>query len=350
MPADCLELAIRGNYISFLYNQIQAHLTRRSLKIEPMTTTNLTTKVGFFQPLAEAYDNRIIETRKRLEADLTQSYGYPVASRILRVLEARIAKHAPRPLFGELYPWLLYDLMAPEGLDEVTFDTMASQWLASYILTTVIDDAHDEHNSIHPGVLMPLMVKTAGISRFIRTSESMNWFHEELHKAVQGQLADMAGQRNTHKNSMATAFAIAVIDTLGQNEDCRIALAGASGESLLWIIQGLDDLHDCQEDLRNGRHSHLWSKEDRIKRPEDILGTGSFKTWMSSMITHTHIFRRNVEQYLRTPGNFRKGGVYTEQVFTNLADELSAIQNMLKIEQRDVPAIMARLQPLGQST
>ena len=203
----------------------------------------------------KVYEESILNTRSLLFEELSQ-ISPEFATEARKILEAKLKSNDNNPLMGELFPWIIKDLI------EVNSDTTSKisvGWLAIYIYTIFLDEYLDSPKPLNPSkfITASLLAKTGllRISHFTNNTPYEKYVDNAFSFSAKNQYFDTKFQKDDKELDFKEKYSI------GKNHIlliCAGALAAQNSkhsefitkftESLLLAIQYLDDITDFKED------------------------------------------------------------------------------------------------------
>lgn len=214
------------------------------------------------QYLLIEYETNVIDARNTL-FNYLRKISPKIEEDARNILQKKI-DNAPSPLMGELYPWLIQEIVQLDGKVAMK---IAVGWLAFYLYTLSLDTHLDKRTMISGEELITLSILEkkglTDLQSIVIGTDYELLFNESLDNSLIGEIEDFAGfSKNDYKYDLeevakkknlllltcASAFAAANCDRaefILQITDC-----------FLLIMQYLDDLGDWEEDI-NERHLSL---------------------------------------------------------------------------------------------
>lgn len=212
----------------------------------------------------ESYESDINRVRESLFSELDGiSSKFGVEARNL--LKEKLKSNKDKPLLGELFPWIIKDLVEAET---DSTHQISVGWLAIYLYTLFLDEFVDDPKPISINKFMTgaALAKTGflKLSRFTSNTAYEQYIDEAFSFSLYNQNLDVLFQKNTSQGAVKESY------SAGKNYvllSCAGALAAQNSkygdfitkfsQSLLLSIQYLDDISDFREDFSEGNFTVL---------------------------------------------------------------------------------------------
>lgn len=221
------------------------------------------------------YKSQILGVRNSLFSEL-ELVSKDFSEEARKILDQKILSNNNLPLLGELFPWIIRDLIKSE---HSSTHKISVGWLAIYLYTLFLDEYVDNPNIISSKKFITgsLLAKSGllKISRITNNTPFENYVDDALSYSALNQSLDV-----TLRNKVTKSIDAKENYSKGKNYillACAGALAAENSkysnfiteftESLLLSLQYLDDITDYKEDFYSGNLTVLLNeafKENQI--------------------------------------------------------------------------------------
>jgi hypothetical protein len=285
-----------------------------------MDNTLINPTIHFYK----SYEKNIFDTREALFNDLSRiSCEFGNEARL--ILEAKLKSNNNIPLLGELFPWIIKDLI--NGDSKMTH-SISVGWLAIYLYTLFLDEYLDNPKQLQPEKFLTgsLLASTGllRISRFTNNTPYEKYIEDALSFSAKNQRLDLLFQSekvdlnfkesySEGKNYVILACAGALAAKNSKHSDFIIQFT----EKLLLSLQYLDDICDYQKDFIEKNYTVLLS--DTFQNRPDF--TTTLKTYSN---------RELLSELIKT-GSLRR---VLNKLITLLNQSIILINNQSKIDKK----------------
>jgi|GEM_PF-6451359 len=205
------------------------------------------------------YKKQVLSVRNELFDDL-DSVSRKFGMRIREILKEKLIVNEQRPLLGELFPWIIKDLI---DADENTTHKISVGWLAVYIYTLFLDEYVDNPSTLTPeSLIASSLLAKHGLLRLSKHSNNTAYealVEKSLSISAYGQSLDYKFQKHItnsrkkiqyskNKNYVIMACAGAIA---AENNKYGKFITDFT-DNLLLSLQYLDDIADYEMDFNNG--------------------------------------------------------------------------------------------------
>ncbi|MCG3167142.1 MAG: hypothetical protein POELPBGB_02926 [Bacteroidia bacterium] len=209
-------------------------------------------------------EGSILGAREVLFSELNETSSV-FAKEAHKILKEKLNANSGRPLLGELFPWIIKDLIKA---DPKTTDKISVGWLGIYLYTIFLDEYVDNPKPLSPQKFITgsLLAKSGllKLSRYTINSPYENYVDKALSFSALNQNTDVKHQKKITKKNTKAKY------SEGKNYvllSCAGALAAQNSkhaefilkfsETLLLTLQYLDDISDYNEDYKAGNMTVL---------------------------------------------------------------------------------------------
>lgn len=204
------------------------------------------------------YKQNIQRARETLFADLN-STSPDFAKEARKLLEEKLSSNQNKPLLGELFPWIIKDLVKA---NTKTTHKISVAWLAIYLYTLFLDDYVDNPKPLTATgfITGSLLVKTGLLKlskltnntpyeKMINRAVSLSAYNQDLDVKFQKKIlpTNLKIEYSKGKNNIIFACAGALA---AQNSKHAKFITEFTNKLLL-TLQYLDDIADYKEDFKN---------------------------------------------------------------------------------------------------
>lgn len=243
-----------------------------------MNDTNINPSILFYNK----YEGNIIKTRESLFHELN-NVSSDFGNEARKILEAKLKSNSNIPLLGELFPWIINDLV---NADPKTTHKVSVGWLAIYLYTLFLDEHVDNPKQLDPTKFMAgsLLASTGllKISRFTNNTPFEGYIDKAFSHSAKNQHLDILFQKENAdlhfkenysegKNYIVLACAGALA---AQNSNYAEFIIQFT-KKLLLTLQYLDDICDYEEDFATQNFTVLLS--DTFQNNKEFIH--SFKSY-----------------------------------------------------------------------
>ncbi len=223
-------------------------------------TSIINPSVTFFRN----YEESILQTRKSLFEEL-DGISTDFGNEARKILETKLRSNNNTPLLGELFPWIIKDLV---NANIESTHKISVGWLAIYLYTLFLDEHVDNPKPLEPNKFLAgsLLAKTGllQISRFTNNTPYENSIDKAFSFSAKNQQLDTKFQKEKTETDFKEKY------SEGKNHIvlvCAGALAAENSKhaefittftkNLLLTLQYLDDIADYQEDFASDNFTVL---------------------------------------------------------------------------------------------
>lgn len=226
--------------------------------------------------ILSGYETDLINTREALFMEL-EEISSEFANEARHILSEKIESNHAKPLLGEIFPWLIQDLVRG---DINTTKKISVGWLAIYLYTLFIDEYIDNPKPLDSTrfIAASLLAKMGLIklSKHTNNSKYEKHFDDAFVKSAYYQNLDVKFQRQVTsiefkesysegKNYILLACAGAIASENSKHGDLIIAVT----KSMLLAFQYLDDLADYKDDFNLKNITYLLNDFFKTKQLND---------------------------------------------------------------------------------
>ncbi len=239
--------------------------------------TGINPSISFFN----LYKSNLLKTRGSLfkELDMTSSIFGDEARKIL---EEKLISNNNTPLLGELFPWIIKDLVKA---DDCITHNISVGWLAIYLYTLFIDEYLDKPELICPNKFITgsLLAKTGllKISHFTNNTIYESYVDNALSYSARNQQLDVSFQKDNlplifkEQYSEGKNYVIlACAGALAAQNNRHAEFITSFSRTLLLTLQYLDDIADFEEDFYSKNYTVLLN--DAFKDNPDFYNNPKF--------------------------------------------------------------------------
>jgi len=262
-------------------------------------SSNINPSISFFRN----YEKNILQTRESLFAEL-DSISSDFGNEARKILNAKLQSNDNTPLLGELFPWIIKDLV---NADKETSHKISVGWLAIYLYTLFLDEHVDNPKPLNPTQFIAgsLLAKTGllKISRFTNNTPYEDLIDKAFSFSAKNQQLDSRFQKkNTNidfkeKYSEGKNYIVLVCaGALAAENSKHAEFITQFTKNLLLTLQYLDDITDYKEDFATNNFTVLLN--DTFKRKSVInssLKQTSNRDLLSELVS-TGALQRVVEK------------------------------------------------------
>lgn len=215
-------------------------------------------------PFFGSYKANILKTRKTLFAeldDISPDFG----NEARKILEAKLQSNNNNPLLGELFPWIIKDLV---NANIETTHKISVGWLAIYLYTLFLDEHVDNPKPLEPTKFIAgsLLAKTGllKISRFTNNTPYENLIDKAFSFSAKNQQLDSKFQKEKTETDFKEKYSegknhivLVCAGALAAENSKYAEFITAFTKKLLLTLQYLDDIADYQEDFASNNFTVL---------------------------------------------------------------------------------------------
>ena len=264
-------------------------------------TSSINPSISFFRN----YESSILKTRESLFAEL-DSISSDFGNEARKILKAKLQSNNNTPLLGELFPWIIKDLV---NADSDTTQKISVGWLAIYLYTLFLDENVDNPKALEPTKFIAgsLLAKTGllKISRFTNNTPYESFIDKAFSFSAKNQQLDSKFQNEKTDIDFKEKY------SEGKNHIvlvCAGALAAENSKhaefitqftkNLLLTLQYLDDLADYKEDFvannftvllsdtfnNNSEFNSLLKQSSNRKLLSELVSTGALQRVVEKIV------------------------------------------------------------------
>lgn len=270
----------------------------------------------------KSYEKNISETREALFNDLSR-ISSEFGNEARMILDAKLKSNNNIPLLGELFPWIIKDLI---NADSKMTHNISVGWLAIYLYTLFLDEYLDNPKQLQPEKFLTgsLLASTGliRISRFTNNTPYEKYIEDALSFSAKNQHLDLLFQNEKADLNFKESYSegknhviLACAGALAAKNSCHSDFIIQFTEKLLLTLQYLDDICDYQKDFVEKNFTVLLS--DTFQNRPDF--TRTLKTYSN---------RELLSELIKTGSLVR----VLNKIITLLNQSMLLISNNNKIE------------------
>ncbi len=255
----------------------------------------------------DSYEDHILKTRQSLFKEL--NYISPVFKReAVLILENKIKAGNNTPLLGELFPWIISDLI---NANKNTTQDVSVGWLAIYLYTLFLDEHLDDPRPINPNKFLTgsLLAKTGilTLSKFTNNSPYEKYVEKAFSYSAKNEHLDVQNQTKNidlgikEKYSKGKNYIVLACAGALASQNCKYGkFITQFTETLLLTLQYLDDIADFVEDFNsanytvilndafkeNPRFSTLLNNMSRKELLMELIVSGALERSLTKIISY----------------------------------------------------------------
>jgi hypothetical protein len=214
----------------------------------------------------KSYEKNINKVRSTLFDDL-ENISTDFATEARKILEEKLSENNQRPLLGEIFPWIICDLI---NANAKTTHKISVGWLAIYLYTLFVDEYVDSPKkfSATKFITGSILAKTGllEMSKFTHKTQFAKYIDNAFSFSAHNQLLDTKFQSTVSGINEKTKYSegknyvvLACAGVLASQNSKHSKFIIKFTQTLLLALQYLDDIADYKEDFKQNNYTVLLS-------------------------------------------------------------------------------------------
>lgn len=268
-----------------------------------------------------------------------------------KILTQKLAENDNRPLLGELFPWIICDLIKA---DKRQTKDISIGWLAIYLYTLFVDEYVDEPKvfSSSKFITGSLLLKTGLLNLSFNTSNKKykKFIDDAFSFSAKNQQQDVIGQKSSNRSKSKVRYSegknyvvLACAGALASQNSKHSAFILNFTKKILLSLQYLDDIADLKKDFDSQNYTVLLSglskeflslsskKVTRFDLISELIRNGSL---LNVLIKLETLLKQSVALLKETQGAAKIHGKASE-LFYSLFVSIQHFRKYLSKEARD---------------